>query len=297
MDQSGLSAKSPFKKRLVLSGYALAAIYLAICVFIAARQRQLLYRPPVVTTAVAEETAQKAGLERWTNSAGMAIGWKRLSPTQPAQGRALILYGTAGWMGLCAHYADDVQYHSATDVFLLEYPGYGDRPGVPTEENFFRAAEEALQLAATNGPVYLIGESLGTGVATYLAGKHPGQVAGVVLFAPYNRLADVAQYHFPIFPVSLLLLDRYPSEDYLKNFHGPVGILIGEADNVVPPKFGRRLYDSYAGPKRLWDFPADDHGSLFWRTGKVWNEIHDFWQSNSIPNRATRSESQRDSII
>jgi len=168
---------------------------------------------------------------------------------------------------------------------MLEYPGYGDRAGTPSERNIYTAADEALLLAATNGLVYVIGESLGTGVAAYLAGAHPKQVAGVVLFAPYNRLADVAQYHLPIFPVPLMLLDKFPSEDYLKNFHGPVGILIGEEDRIVPPQFGRRLYDGYSGPKRLWDFPMDDHCSIFWRTGKVWNEIHDFWRSNSVPAR------------
>jgi pimeloyl-ACP methyl ester carboxylesterase len=281
MNEPVLPGKSTLKKRLAWTGATSLVFYLAACVIIACCQRQLLYHPPVVTSAFAEQMGRKANLERWTNSAGAIIGWKRLSRKQPAQGRALILYGTSGWTGICAHYVDDVQYGAAFDGFILEYPGYGDRPGVPSEKNFFSAAEEALQLAATNGPIYLIGESLGTGVAAYLAGTHPSQVAGVLLFAPYNRLTDVAQYHFPIFPVSLLLLDRFPSEDYLKKFHGSVGVLIGEDDHVVPPKFGRRLYDGYAGPKRLWDFPIDNHGTLFWRTGKVWNEIHDFWRTNS----------------
>jgi len=175
--------------------------------------------------------------------------------------------------------------HAAFDVFILDYPGYRDRTGTPNERSIYTAADEALLLAATNGPVYVIGESLGTGVASYLAGAHPKRVAGVVLFAPYTRLTDVAQSRFSIFPVSLILQDRFPSEDYLKDFHGPVGILIGQEDRVVPPRFGRRLYDGYSGPKRLWDFPMDDHCSIFWRTGKVWNEIHDFWRSNSVPAR------------
>jgi pimeloyl-ACP methyl ester carboxylesterase len=284
MNKPVLRGQSALKKLFAWVGAALLVIYLAVGAVIACRQRQILYLPPVVTPTIAEQMGRKANLERWTNSAGAIIGWKRPSPKQPAQGRALIVYGTAGWTGICAHYVDDVQYAGAAfDGFILEYPGYGDRPGVPSETNFFRAADEALQLAATNGPVYLIGESLGTGVAAYLAGTHPSQVAGMVLFAPYNRLTDVAQYHFPIFPVSLILLDRFPSEDYLKNFHGPVGILIGEDDHVVPPKFGRRLYDSYTGPKRLWDFPMDGHDTIFWRTGKVWKEIHAFWQTNSTP--------------
>ena len=95
---------------------------------------------------------------------------------------------------------------------ILEYPGYVDRPGLPSQTSFFRAADEAIQLLATNGPVYLVGESLGSGVAAYLAGTHPDKVAGVVLFAPYTRLTDVVQHHVRILPVRWLLTEPFPSE-------------------------------------------------------------------------------------
>lgn len=283
--QPVLPVKCVLKERLVRTGWILLATYLGACGILACCQRRLIYHPPVVSSTIAEQEGRKANLERWTNSAGAKIGWRRLSPKQPAQRRALIVYGNASWTMISAHFANDVQYRADFDAYILEYPGYGDRAGTPTEKNFYTAADEALLLAATNGPVYVIGESLGTGVASYLAGTHPTQVAGVVLFAPYNRLADVAQYHLPIFPVSLMLQDGFPSEDYLKSFHGPVAVLIGEEDRIVPAQFGRRLYNGYSGPKRLWDSPADDHRTIFWRTGKVWNEIHDFWRSNSVPAR------------
>ena len=170
--------------------------------------------------------AQSAKLERWKDPSGQAIGMKRLSPQQPAAGQVLIVYGNGSCATACAHYADVIQGIAAFDVFILEYPGYADRPGSPSQKSLFRAADEAFQLLATNGPVYLVGESLGTGVAAYLAGTHPDKVAGVVLLAPYNRLADAAQYHYPILPVHLLLVDRFPSEDYLRNYHGPVGVLV-----------------------------------------------------------------------
>ncbi len=48
-------------------------------------------------------------------------------------------------------------------------------------------------LLSTNQPIYLVGESLGTGVATYLAGTYSNKIAGVILISPFNRLTDVAQ--------------------------------------------------------------------------------------------------------
>jgi len=225
-----------------------------------------------------DQLAQSARLERWRDPTGLAIGMKRQCRTQPAAGRVLVVYGNGSCATGSAHYADVIQEVAAFDVFILEYPGYADRPGSPSQQSLFRAADEAIQLLATNGPAYLVGESLGTGVAAYLAGTHADKVAGVVLLAPYNRLTDVAQAHMPLLPVRLLLVDRFPSEDYLRNYHGPVGVLVAGQDQVVPEKFGRCLYDGYAGPKRLWEFPSGDHGTVMVQPSRVWEEIIQFLQ-------------------
>ena len=180
----------------------------------------------------------------------------------------------------CAGFAKVIQEATAFNVFILEYPGYNDRPGSPNQESLFRAADEAFQLLATNGPVYLVGISLGTGVASYLAGTYPGKVAGVVLFAPFNCMADVAQYHVPTLPVRLFLTERFPSEDYLRNYRGPVGILVAGNDKLVPQRFGRRLFDGYAGPKNIWEFPPDTHYTITERPPEFWKQVIEFWQIN-----------------
>jgi pimeloyl-ACP methyl ester carboxylesterase len=226
--------------------------------------------------AIAAET----GLERWINSSGRVIGMKRLSPRQPAAGRVLITYGNGSWSAGCAHYADDIQTVAALDVFILEYPGYADRAGSPSQKNIFHAADEALQLMGTNQPVYLLGESLGSGVAAYLAGTHPDKIAGMILLSPYNRLTSVAQEHMLLLPVWLLLADRFPSEKYLRSYHGSVGIVVDGRDKVVPEQFGLRLYDGYAGPKQLWQFPNGDHLSIMESPAKFWGEVMGFWKNN-----------------
>ena len=261
-------------------------LYLVLCVAIAIFQRRLIYFPPAFTPEHVDQMAQTVNLERWKDPSGQAIGMKRLLSGQPAEGRVLVVYGNGSCATGCAHYADVIQGVAPFDVFIVEYPGYADRPGSPSQTSWFRAADEAFQLLATNGPVYLVGLSLGTGVAAYLAGTHPNQVAGVVLFAPYNRLADAAQYHYPILPVHLLLVDRFPSEDYLRNYHGPVAMLVAGEDQMIPEKFGRRLYEGYAGPKRLWEFPLDDHGSIMVRLPNVWKQIITFLQTNPSSKRS-----------
>ena len=89
----------------------------------------------------------------------------------------LIVYGNGSHAAGCAHYADAIQSVAPFDVFILEYPGYADRPGSPSQRSLFRAGDGAFQLLATNKPVFLLGESLGSGVAAYLAGdaSRPGR--------------------------------------------------------------------------------------------------------------------------
>lgn len=164
-------------------------------------------------------------------------------------------------------------------IAILEYPGYADRPGSPSQQAFFRAADEAIQVLGTNQPVYVLGESLGTGVAAYLAGTYPCNIAGVILLSPYDRLTGVAQAHMPLLPVWLLLVDRFPSTYYLRNYHGPVGIMVDGRDNVVPEKFGRRLFDGYAGLKQLWRSPDGQHISIPEPKAQFWGEVVKFWQT------------------
>ena len=174
------------------------------------------------------------------------------------------------------------------DVYILEYPGYGDRPGSPSPTALLESAEDAFRSLPKSVPVYLVAESLGTGVACHLAGTHPAEIAGVLLVAPYNTLVDVAQYHVRILPAHWLLRDRFPSQEYLRPYRGPVAILVAGKDRVVPEKFGRRLFDAYAGPKRLWTIPNADHESIRQQSTEFWQEVGAFWKANPISSKPSK---------
>jgi pimeloyl-ACP methyl ester carboxylesterase len=252
-------------------------VYLVILLVVGLFQRRLIYFPDHLTGEQVDESAKAAELERWRDPLGQAIGMKRMSPHQPAIGQVLIVYGNGSWSGGCAHYVDDLQNVAELDVFILEYPGYADRPGSPSQASLFHAADQALQLLPASPPIYLLGESLGSGVAAYLGGTQPDKIAGMILLSPYDRLANVAQHRLPFLPARLMLLDRFPSEDYLHSYHGPIGIMIDGRDFVVPPVFGQRLYDGYTGPKRLWNFSGGSHITIMEPRLQFWREVLDFW--------------------
>src|SRR5262245_31591192 len=183
-------------------------LYLLACLGCASWQRSMMYFPPVFDPAKANELGAAAKVERWNSPTGEALGWKRLSPVQPAAGQVLVLHGNAGCAIWCSRFADAIQQIEPFDVFMVEYPGYADRPGKPTEARLEQSAAQAFEHLSAKSPIYLVGESLGTGVATYLAGKYPHRIQGVVLLGPFNSMVDLGKYHAPALPVALILCDR-----------------------------------------------------------------------------------------
>ena len=132
---------------------------------------------------------------------------------------------------------------------------------------------------------FLVGESLGTGVATYLASTHTQSVAGLLLITPYNNLTAVAQHHNPVFPIRWMLWDRFPSDKFLRCYDGPAGFLLAGRDEVVPDQFGQALYDGYHGPKKLWQDGQSSHNDIYLRlSAEWWQEVVTFWlQRRSVP--------------
>lgn len=109
------------------------------------------------------------------------------------------------------------------NLIAFNYRGYGKSTGKPSEEALFHDALVIYDTLVASGfidPKYtiIIGRSLGTGVASYLASKRPS--SGLVLITPFDSLESVAQEKYAIFPIPILLKHRFLSTSYLKNFHG-----------------------------------------------------------------------------
>ena len=66
----------------------------------------------------------------------------------------------------------------------------------------------------------------------------------------------------PFLPVQRILRERYDAAEDLKGYAGPVAVLLAGRDEIIPVKFGQRLFDGYPGPKRLWVQEDRGHNSL-----------------------------------
>ncbi len=257
--------------------------YAALVLTVGCVQRKLIYHPPGLAPGEQDAVVLRSRLQPWTNGAGMRIGWWRPgSGTRP--GSVMVVHGNAGAAAERSYLLDPIQQATGLDAYVLEYPGFAGRPGNPTQATLTSAADEGLGiLSVSRKPVYVVGESLGTGVAAYLAGRRPQDVEGVVLLTPFNTLAAAAGHHYPWLPVRWLLIDPYPSDAWLASYPGPVGVVVGTADRVVPAELGRRLFDGYTGRKRLWTFEGEDHWDASHRPMEWWAEAFGFLREDANP--------------
>lgn len=185
-------------------------------------------------------------LTQWNNN-GETIGYFRM--VESPKNIWLMFHGNAGQ-------ASDRLYampcfSDEDSVFILEYPGYGNRKGVPSKESFNSAAKEAyflLRETYPDIPVCVVGESIGSGPASYLAtlDKKPDKI---VLIVPFDKLSLVAEEHFPSFLVWLILKDNWDNMEALSNYKGRIDVFGAKEDVIIPVQHAKALAASVPGSK------------------------------------------------
>jgi uncharacterized protein len=211
----------------------LAVAYLAVVCFFALLQRKLLYYPT--------HHPERQGLSEWRHE-GRLIGYAREVPAP--QNVWLMLHGNGGQASDRAY---TLSSFSAMDsVFIVEYPGYGLRPGSPDLTGINQAAREAYELLRSRfprTPVAVVGESIGSGPAAALA-KEPHPPDKIVLITPYDTLARVAAHHLPYLPAGLILRDNWNNIKSLRGYRGAVEIFAARDDDIIPMERARALAQS-----------------------------------------------------
>jgi len=118
------------------------------------------------------------------------------------------------------------------DILSFNYRGYMKSTGEPSETNLFSDALSIYDTYAKDKKVILVGRSLGTGVATYLASKR--NIAGLILITPYDSIAAIAKKKYPIFPIDLLLRHKFESTTYMLHVKNLVSIIEVKNDDITP---------------------------------------------------------------
>ena len=129
-------------------------------------------------------------------------------------------------------------------TYLVNYRGYGGSSGMPTEAgNFSDALAIYDHIKKDHSQISVAGRSLGSGVATYLAANRPNENAALI--TPYDSILNIAKANYSLFPVSLLLKDRYDSVSRAKSVTAKVLVLAAEHDVVIPMNHTQKLVNAF----------------------------------------------------
>ena len=242
--------------------------YLALVLFLFLSQRKLLYLPNKTKTSV--QQAELQGLRHWPDSQ-QHRGF--ISIRQPAIpiGTIVVSHGNAGSASNRSYYTQALTQHGFR-VIIAEYPGYGGRPGSPSEQTLVADMNQTLHLAHQEfgEPLFLWGESLGSGVIAAVVAQTSTPIKALVLLTPWDSLSELAQTHYWYLPARRLVLDKFNSIENLKNFSGNIAVILAEQDEVIPVHHGKRLFESLASNKRLWLFEQASHNSLPIQPQALW---------------------------
>lgn len=154
-------------------------------------------------------------------------------------------------------------------VLLVEYPGYGRSEGSPSQRSIvetFVAAYDALIARKDVDPsrIVLFGRSLGGGAVCALAARRPS--AALILLSTFTSVRSCAsRFLIPGF----LVLDPFDNLAVVGSYSGPVLIIHGRDDNLIPYKHGVALYRAGRRAKMLtYDCRHNDcppSWDTFWR--------------------------------
>lgn len=161
--------------------------------------------------------------------------------------------------------------YAGWSLLLLNYRGYGRSEGKPGEVEMFADAVQIYDYASSRAGgagVAVMGRSLGSGVAVYLATKRP--VAGVILVSPYDSVENVARGVYPFLPISLMLKHRFDSISRAPGIEVPLLCLVASDDRVIPRPHSERLYSAWGGNKQWREIRRSGHDNIadapdYWR--------------------------------
>lgn len=254
---------APVRFRFTLSRLLAAVFfsYLALAAGMYLFQRSVMYFPDPSPALAADYQLEGFTTTTLTAADGTALtAWIR----KAKEGMQTIVYfhGNAGHLGYRAEKFRSIAA-AGFGLVAVSYRGYGGSEGSPSQAGLYNDAAAAFTYAREvlkipEHSLILYGESLGTGIATYLATKHP-DIALLVLEAPYRSVEARAKEIYPYLPVRYLIKDRYPLVALLPAVNAPVLIFHGTEDVIVPFAHGQAVYAAASDPKRFVVFEGKGH--------------------------------------
>lgn len=210
-------------------------------------------------------------------------GWW-LEHTAP-RAQIVFFHGNGGNLSLWLDLLVEI-WRREFSVFAVDYRGYGASTGSASEQGLYKDANAAVrffaeQLRQERTPVVYWGRSIGAPVAAHAATVIAPDA--LVLETPWPEVRAVLRSSPVLWALSFLSSYRFPTSRFLESYRGPLLVVHGDADSIVPFGAGKRVYDLASTPqKRFVAIPGADHNDLHVVSPEFyWQNIDSFAMSLS----------------
>ena len=214
-----------------------------------------------------QRTPQSLGLpfadHRITTSDGETLhAWWLEHPVPRAQ--IVYWHGNGGNLSLWLDVVADLHRHGFS-VLAVDYRGYGASSGSPSERGVYADADSAMvyfneRLRRRGSPVVLWGRSLGCAVASHAIGH---TADALVLESPFPDVGFLFRRNPVMRLLSVFSSYSFPTSRHLEKYAGPLLIIHGDADSIIPFAAGRRVYDAAPTTRKSFTvLPGADHNDV-----------------------------------
>lgn len=212
-------------------------------------------------------------------SDGVAVhGW-----FVPGASRRVLLY-FHGNAGNISHRVYSIrEFHDlGLSVLIIDYRGYGQSSGKPTEQGLYRDGEAAWQhltddrgIAARD--IVLFGRSLGGSVASWLAARE--RPAGLIVESSFTSVPDIGQEVYPWLPVRWLSRFEHSTQDEITRATCPVLVVHSRDDEIIPFHHGEAIFDAANEPKTFLEIRGGHNDGHAISAAVYRNGLQDFLNS------------------
>ena len=234
-------------------------VYISVLILLFIFQRSLMYHPLENNYSGDKLEVEVEKVKIVTTDNLSLLGWFHKKDLKKFK-TIVYFHGNAGNLENRIH---KLNHFKDMDVnfLIISWRGFSGNKGKPSEKGLYIDANSTIlwlkNLGLLEKDIILYGESLGTGIATELA--QTNNYAGLVLETPFTSMVKAAKNFYPYIPVSLLLKDKYDNQKKIKNIKIPVLVMHGEADQIVPFRMGKKIYEIANEPKYSYFTEYDDH--------------------------------------
>jgi len=199
-------------------------------------EKSLIFYP----TSDIDQTPEELGLPyediTFTTEDGVRLnGW--FIPSPEGDLTLLWFHGNAGNI---SHRLDNIRLlHEKVKIhiFIWDYRGYGRSEGSVSERGTYKDATAALKYLRSRKDldpkkIVFYGRSLGAAVAVDLALRE--ESLALIIETPFASIREMAKLVFPFLPIGPFLRTRYDTLEKIRQVRGPLLILHGDQDDIVP---------------------------------------------------------------